>query len=156
LKEVKEHIKLAQEKMKELYDGKHREEEFEEGDWVFLKLQPYRQVSVHMRKNAKLSTRFFRPFKVIKKMSPIAYKLELPLDSHIHPVFRVSLLKRKLGGDQIVLPQLPEMIEEGHMFPKPQAILGKRVKKNKKMSYSSIGKGCRQWSQLGRIMIPST
>ena len=41
LKEVKEHIKLAQERMKKVYDGKNREEEFEEGDWVFLKLQPY-------------------------------------------------------------------------------------------------------------------
>jgi hypothetical protein len=55
------------------------------------------------------------------------------LDSRIHSVFHVSPLKRKLGGDQIVLPQLPEMIEEGHMFPKPQAVLGKRVKKKKKI-----------------------
>ena len=93
--------------------------------------------------NAKLSALFFGPFKVIKKISPVAYKLELLLDSWIHPVFHVSLLKRKLGGDHIVLPQLFEMIEEGHMFPKPQAILEKRVKNKNKLSYSSIGKGCR-------------
>jgi histidinol dehydrogenase len=38
LKELKEHIQLAQEQIKNFYDSKHHEEEFEEEDKVFLKL----------------------------------------------------------------------------------------------------------------------
>lgn len=75
LKEIKEHIKLAHKRMKKVYDGKHREEEFEEEDWVFLKLQPYRQVSVHMCKNAKFLARVFGHFKILKKITPVALSL---------------------------------------------------------------------------------
>jgi len=126
LRELKDNIKLAQGRMKKLYDNKHKEEEFDEGEWVFLKLQPYRQISVYMRKNAKLSARYFGPFKIIQKVSPVAYKLDLPHESRIHPVFHISLLKRKLGGDKIVLPQLPTMNEEARMTPKPHHLLGTR------------------------------
>lgn len=32
LKELRENMRLAQERMKKVYDNKHQEEEFEEGD----------------------------------------------------------------------------------------------------------------------------
>lgn len=108
-KELKNNIHAAQERMKWLYDGKHIEEEFEEGDWAYLKLQPYRQVSVYMRKNTKLAARFYGPFQVIKKISPVAYKLGLSQGSCIHPIFHIILLKRYLGSKHIACLHLPEV-----------------------------------------------
>lgn len=48
--------------MKKLADKKRMEISFTEGQWVFVKLQPYRQHSVALSKNHKLSMRYFGPF----------------------------------------------------------------------------------------------
>lgn len=64
---------------------------------VFIKLQPYRQTSVALRKNLKLASKFYIPYRVVKKISPVAYELQLPSESQIHLVFYVSQLKKKLG-----------------------------------------------------------
>jgi len=131
MKDLKNNIQAAQERMKRLYDGKHREEELEEGDWVYLKLQPYRQVSVYMRKNTKLAARFYGPFQVIKKISNVACKLSLPPGSRIHPVFHISLLKRYLGRKQVACQHLPEALEDDRLTPTPQAVLETRIRHKK-------------------------
>lgn len=41
------------------------EREFQEDDWVYLRLQPYWQKSVAMQKNLNLSPQFFGPFKIL-------------------------------------------------------------------------------------------
>ncbi|XP_072076795.1 uncharacterized protein [Arachis hypogaea] len=70
-----------------------RQEEFVEGDLVLVKLQPYRQHSVALRKNQKLGMRYFGPFP-IKKLSAVAYKLDLPPATKIRDAFHVSALKK--------------------------------------------------------------
>lgn len=132
LKEVREHISLAQARMKKLYDSKHIEREFQVGDFVYLKLQPYRQSSVALRINFKLSARYYGPFEVFKRIGKVAYQLKLPPTSKIHPVFHVSQLKKKLGEEQVVLPTLPEINSDDSMMPTPQAVLGQRVRKQRK------------------------
>lgn len=54
---------------------------YEVGDMVFIKLQPYRQTSVALRKNLKLASKFYIPYRVVKKISPVAYELQLPSES---------------------------------------------------------------------------
>nr|GFA24632.1 hypothetical protein [Tanacetum cinerariifolium] len=69
--------------------------EFEVGDKVMLKVSPWRGV-IRFRKRGKLSPRFIGPFKVIERIGPVAYTLELPDKlRRIHDTFHVSNLKRK-------------------------------------------------------------
>lgn len=85
--------------MKMVFDLDHKDREFNVGDWVYLPLQSYRQTNIKLRTNFKLSPRFYGPFKILQRNGPVAYKLELPTRSRIHPVFHVSVLKKKLGSD---------------------------------------------------------
>ena len=78
---------------------------------MYLKLQPYLQLSVATRKNLKLSACFYGPFEVFDRMGKVAYKLKLPSTSKIHPVFHVSMLKGKIGESTQVLQTLPEILD---------------------------------------------
>jgi hypothetical protein len=128
---LKEHLQQAQNRMKNQADKKRTERVFVEGDWVYLRLQPYRQKSVAMRKNLKLSPRFYGPFQILKKIGSVAYKLNLPSQSLIHPVFHVSCLKQKLGHQAKPLPTLPPTDKHGEIHPEPENIVNRHmVKKN--------------------------
>jgi hypothetical protein len=43
--------------------------------------------------NKKLKPRKLGPYKIIKKISPVSYKLDLPKEIRIHPVIHVSELE---------------------------------------------------------------
>lgn len=59
--------------------------------------KPYRQHIVRLQQHPKLGRQYFGPFKILKRVGEVAYKLELPDDACIHPVFHVSLLKHCVG-----------------------------------------------------------
>ncbi|RLN39334.1 putative retroelement [Panicum miliaceum] len=81
---IQQQLLRAQQRMKH-HAGKNRfEREFAVGDSVYLKLQPYIQSSVAPRGNQKLAYRFFGPFKVLARIGPVAYKLDLPSHCRIH------------------------------------------------------------------------
>nr|XP_027069090.1 uncharacterized protein LOC113694467 [Coffea arabica] len=123
---LKRNLQEAQDRMKFYADQSRSERSFIVGDWVHLRLQPYRQMSVELRNNTKLFAEYFGPYQVIQKIGEVAYKLKLPEGSRIHPVFHVSLLKKKVGEKATLAPQLPNLDEKGHLRVAPIAILDQR------------------------------
>ena len=57
--------------MKDQADKKRRDVTFQIGDFVYVKLRPYRQLSVASRINQKLSPRFFGPFEILDKIGTV-------------------------------------------------------------------------------------
>nr|GEW39930.1 hypothetical protein [Tanacetum cinerariifolium] len=83
-------------RQKSYADLRRRLMEFEVGAKVMLIVSPWRGV-ICFGKHGKLSPRFIGPFKVIKRIGPVAYKLELPDKLlRIHDTFHVSNLKREV------------------------------------------------------------
>lgn len=62
LDELQFNLVQAQNRMKQAADAHRRDETFEVGDYVYLKLQPYRQQSLARRPFDKLAARFYGPF----------------------------------------------------------------------------------------------
>lgn len=83
----------AQQKMKHSYGKNHHKLEFQVGDQVLLRLQPYCQGSVATRRNQKPAAKFYGPFSILERIGFMAYKLALPPYSKIHLVFHISSLK---------------------------------------------------------------
>ena len=75
---LKQNLRVAQERMKWYADKKMVEISFEVGHWVYLRLQPYKQFSVHHKRLGKLAPRFYGPFQIVQKVGDISYKLDLP------------------------------------------------------------------------------
>jgi hypothetical protein len=128
---LKEHLTLAQNCIKVQADKHHSERHFEIGDWVYLRLQPYRQKSLPLCRNLKHSPRFFGLFQIISRIGQVAYKLDLPTKARIHPVFHVSCLKKKLGQVVSPLSFLPSVDIQGEIWPEPELIVDRCMVKRR-------------------------
>ncbi|KAL5705180.1 hypothetical protein ACHQM5_023518 [Ranunculus cassubicifolius] len=141
---IKEHLQQAKDRMKLYANRKRTERSFGVGALVYLRLQPYRQNSVVIRRNLKLSPRFFGPYRVLEKIGGAAYKLELPAGSLIHPIFHVSQLKEVVGVAVPTSVQLPQTDQAGHIQVQPVAILDRCSVRRREGSVSQV---LVQWSK---------
>lgn len=123
---LKHHLLRAQDGMKAQADKNRCDRVFAVGDSVFVKLQPYRQLSLKSHVYHKLNPKYFGPFVVLKRIGSVAYRLQLPSPAKIHDVFHVSQLK-KCTGNTLAIPTLPVTLSpHGYVVLEPEAILDTR------------------------------
>ncbi|GKF29352.1 hypothetical protein Tco_0095694, partial [Tanacetum coccineum] len=85
-------------------DKRRKPLEFSVGDYVLLKLLPWKSV-VRLGKKGKLAPRFVRPFEIIEKVGPVAYRLDLLEElNSVHDTFHVSNLKKCLADPTLQVP----------------------------------------------------
>ena len=83
---------MAQNRQKISADRHRIERSFEVGDLVFLRLQPYRQLSLKKSGAEKLKPRFYGPYRIMHRVGKVAYEIELPEGNEIQNMFHVSCL----------------------------------------------------------------
>jgi len=127
LEALKQSLERAQNRMKMIADRKRTDFHFNVGDQVLLKLQPYTQSSVANRPYSKLAYKYYGSYKVLDRVGTVAYRLELPANSMIHPVFHISQLKPFVPNYTPVFASLPVTTDLEAAAAEPLAILERRL-----------------------------
>ncbi|GKC20657.1 putative reverse transcriptase domain-containing protein [Tanacetum coccineum] len=100
--QIRERLKAARDRQKSYADNRRKPLEFSVGDKVLLKVSPRKGV-VRFGKRSKLSPRHVRPFEVVERVGPVAYRLRLPQERvGVHDTFHVSNLKKCLADGKTV------------------------------------------------------
>ncbi|GJW02309.1 hypothetical protein Tco_1561165 [Tanacetum coccineum] len=93
-------------------------------DKVMLKVSPWKWV-IRFGKLGKLNPRYIGHFKVIAKVRPVSYRLELPQQlSKVHSMPHVSNLKKCLSDESLVIPLQEVQIDvKLHFIEEPVEIM---------------------------------
>ncbi|GJU66249.1 reverse transcriptase domain-containing protein [Tanacetum coccineum] len=94
ISQIKDRLTATRDRQKSYADKRRKPLEFSVGDYVLLKVSPWKGV-VRIGKKGKLAPIFVEPFEIIEKVGPVAYRLDLleELDG-VHDTFHVSNLKK--------------------------------------------------------------
>ena len=120
-------IKAAQDRQKKYVDVRRRPLEFSTGDQLFLKVALWKNMLRFVLKG-KLTPRFIGPFRILQRVGPVAYKVDLPPQlAKVHDVFHISLLRKADVDPARILPQV-EVKEDLTLELRPIRILDQEVK----------------------------
>ncbi|GJY36213.1 putative reverse transcriptase domain-containing protein [Tanacetum coccineum] len=132
ISQIKDTLKATRDHQKSYADKRSKPLVFSVGDYVLLKVLPWKGV-VRFEKKGKLAPRFVGLFEIIKKVGPMAYRLDLLKELNgVHDMFHVSNLKKCLADRTLKVP-LDEIRVDAKLnfMEKPVEILEREFKKLK-------------------------
>lgn len=109
-----ERLQKAQTNQSEQYNKTKNAKEFLEGDLVLLSTKHTNPPFLQGKGSKKLRSKYIGPFRIMRKISPTAYELDLPAHIRIHPVINVEYLKK--------FHESPAQFA-GRVEPRPEPIL---------------------------------
>ncbi|GJZ06918.1 putative reverse transcriptase domain-containing protein [Tanacetum coccineum] len=127
--QIKNRIQAARDRQKSYANIRHKPMVFQVSDKVMFKVSSWKGV-VRFGKRGKLNPRYVGPFKVIKRIRTVAYKLELPQQlSRVHSTFHMSNLMKCLSDESLVIP-LEEICVDGklHFVEEPVEVMDREIK----------------------------
>ncbi|GKE98043.1 hypothetical protein Tco_0021394, partial [Tanacetum coccineum] len=129
---IRDRMQVARNRQKSYADKRRRPLKFEVGDKVMLKVAPWKGV-MRFGKRGKLNPRYIGPFRIIERIGPVAYRLELPQElSRVHNVFHVCNLKKCLSDDTLVIPlEEIQLDDKLNFIEEPIEIMDREVKQLK-------------------------
>ena len=85
---------------------------------------------IRFQKRGKLNPKYIGSFRIIEKIGPVAYRLELPSKmSRIHNVFHVSMLRKYVSDPSHILKAPPIELNEDLSFEvQPVGIVDQEIK----------------------------
>ena len=105
---------------------------FSVGDKVLLSTKNFTLVTPGP---VKLWPKFIGPFKVLRVVGKVAYKLELPRKFMIHPVFHVNLLKKFVEGRGELPPPILEDVGALYTIDKLLDVRTRKIGKGSRREY---------------------
>ena len=91
--EVADAIAFAQMEAKRSYDEKHKPVYMREGDYALIRLHHGYDIPSTAVLGRKYSQQYVGPFRVLKRVGRLAYRLDLPAHWRIHPVLSIAQLE---------------------------------------------------------------
>ncbi|WMV57919.1 hypothetical protein MTR67_051304 [Solanum verrucosum] len=95
---------------------------------------------IRFGKNGKLSPRYIGAYRISKRVSNVAYELELPQElAAVHPVFHISMLKKCMGDPLLIIPTEDFGINDSLSYEEiPVQILDRQVCKLRTKEATSV------------------
>jgi hypothetical protein len=90
---AKENLVAAQQRQEKYYNEKHSDLSFQVGDKVLLSAEALTLLSERDRPSDKLKALYHGPLEVLKVVSPLAYKLQMPPESQAQDVWSIKYLR---------------------------------------------------------------